>query len=352
MKGLQDMTVGEHAPAADPGVSDAARQLHERAIVIDTRDPTFLIYRQQPDDKPDYWDALQAGGLTAVLVDVPWIDDDLKAGAINASSWLARIEAHADRALLVRTSDDIRAAKEAGKVGIIFGSQTPTIFEDSLDLIRVWHALGLRVVQMSYQARNLLADGCGESVDQGVSEFGRGAIAELNRVGIAIDLSHASDKTMTDTIEHSAKPVFFSHSNSRSRVAHRRNVPDETLRRLSDKGGICCVSAYSDFLAENGSDTGTTLDQFAEMVRHVVNIVGIDHVGFGLDTGESRTPSEIEFIGGVIGGGTDVTKRYALTSRRQLPGFTEALLREGFTEAETEKILGQNLVRFFADVWG
>ncbi len=343
------MTGVEEATMA---VSDLARQVHERAIVIDTRDPTFLIYRQQPDDKPEYWEALKTGGLTAVLVDVPWIDDDLKNGVLNVASWLVRIEARRDRALLVRSADDIRAAKEAGKVGIIFGSQTPTVFEDRLELIRVWHALGLRVVQMSYQARNLLADGCGESVDEGVSEYGREAIAELNRVGIAIDLSHASDKTMTDTIEHSAKPVFFSHSNARSRVAHRRNVPDETLRRLSEKGGVCCVSAYSDFVAENGSATGTTLDQFADMVRYVSNIVGIDHVGFGLDTGESRTESEIEFIGGVIGGGTDVSKRYALTSRRQLPGFTEALLRVGFTEDETEKILGRNLVRFFGDVWG
>jgi membrane dipeptidase len=211
--------------------------------------------------------------------------------------------------------------------------------------------MGLRVVQMSYQARNLLADGCGEAFDGGVSAFGRAAIEELNRVGIAIDLSHAADKTMTDTIAHSSKPVFFSHSNARSRVSHRRNVPDETLRALAEKGGVCCVSAYSDFLAENGSATGTSLDQFAQMMRYVVNIVGIDHVGFGLDAGEGRTKAEVEFLGGVIGGGTEVSKRYALTTRADLPGFTDALLREGFGEAEVEKILGLNLVRFFGDVW-
>jgi len=340
------------AVAPERDIDHQAEALHSRAIVIDTRDPTFLIYRQMPDDKPAYWDALQSGGVTAVLVDVPWIDDDFKSAALNAASWLRRIDANQDRAIVVRSADDIRQAKADGKVGVILGAQTPTIIEESLELLRVWHTLGLRVIQMSYQARNLLADGCGESRDGGVSDFGRGAIDEMNALGIAIDLSHASDKTMTDTIDHSSKPVFFSHSNARSRVSHRRNVPDETLRRLAEKGGMCCVSAYSDFLAEKGSDTGTTLEQFAQMVRHVVNVIGVDHVGFGLDTGEGRTRAEIDYIGGVIGGGTDVTKRYALTSRSELPGFTRALLEEGFSEDETEKILGRNLVRFFEDVWG
>ena len=330
---------------------ERALALHERSIVIDTRDPTFLVYRQMGGEKPEYWHALTSGGVTAVLVDVPWIDDGLKAAALNFASWFERLEANSDKAMLVRTSDDIRAAKAAGKVGIIFGAQTPTIIDGELSLLRVLHALGLRVMQMSYQARNLLADGCGESHDGGVSNFGRTAIAEMNRLGIAIDLSHASDLTMIQTIAASTMPVFFSHSNARSAVAHRRNVPDETLRLLADKGGVCCVSAYSDFVAPNGSATGTTVEQFAEMVRHVVNIVGIDQVGFGLDTGESRTRAEIDFIAGVIGGGADVSKRYALTSRSELPTFTRALLGVGFTEDETEKILGLNLVRYFGEVW-
>ena len=211
--------------------------------------------------------------------------------------------------------------------------------------------MGLRVMQMSYQARNALADGCGEDADGGLSNFGREAIESMNSLGIAIDLSHASDRTMVETIEHSSKPVFFSHSNRRAIVKHRRNVPDETLRQLAEKGGICCVSAYSDFLAENGSATGTTFGQFADMVRQTADVVGIDHVGFGLDAGESRTEHEIGYIGSVIGGGTDISRRYVLTSRRDLPRFTEALLDAEFSEAEVEKILGLNLMRFFSEVW-
>jgi len=303
-------------------------------------------------DKPEYWDVLARGGLTAVLVDVPWIDDGFRDAAINFASWHERIESSKGRAVIARRASDISAAKSAGRVAVVFTAQTPTIIDDDLSLLRVLHELGLRVLQMSYQRRNLLADGCGESQDGGISDFGRQAIDEMNRLGIAVDLSHASDRTMLETIEHSRKPVMFSHSNARSLVPHRRNVPDDTLRRLADRGGLCCVSAYSDFLAANGSATGTTLAQFAAMARHVTNIVGIDHVGFGLDSGESRTEAEIQFIGGVIGGGTDISKRYALTSRAEIHGLTRALLEAGFTEGETEKVLGLNTLRFFQDVWG
>jgi membrane dipeptidase len=328
-----------------------AKALHARSIVIDTRDPTFLVYRQMGGDKPQYWDALMQGGLTSVVVDVPWVEDDFSDAMVNLADWLKRIDDSGGRARVVRRAGDIVAAKAAGGIGVIFSAQTPTIIGGDLRLLRIFHEIGLRVLQMAYQRRNVLADGCGESVDGGLSDLGREAIDEMNRLGVAIDLSHASDRTMIETIDHSSTPVFFSHSNRRAIVNHRRNVPDGTLKRLAEKGGVCCVSAYSDFLAERGSDTGTTLDQFAEMARQMVDLVGIEHVGFGLDTGESRTAAEIEYIGSVIGGGTDITKRYALTSRTELPGFTRALIRAGFREADIEKILGANMLRFFGEVW-
>jgi membrane dipeptidase len=331
--------------------TDRADQLHARSIVIDTRDPTYLVHRQMGGEKPEYWDALQSGGITAVLVDVPWVEDAMRDALVNFADWLIRIDRSDERAVLVRGAADIVAAKAAGRLGIVFGSQTPTIIDGDVRFLRVFHEMGLRVLQMAYQRRNPLADGCGESADGGVSDLGREAIEEMNRLGIAIDLSHASDRTMLETIAHSSMPVFFSHSNRRSVVNHRRNVPDETLKRLAARGGVCCVSAYSDFLADRGSATGTTVDQFAEMARHMVDLIGIDHVGFGLDSGESRTEPEIDYIGSVIGGGTDISKRYALTSRRQLPGFTRSLLKVGFREAEVEKILGGNVLRFFGEVW-
>lgn len=326
-----------------------ARQLpdiHRRSIVIDARDPSFLTNRQLPREKSAYWDTLEAGGMTAVVVDVPWTEDRFREGAINFATWLERIYAE-PRALLIRHAADLRAAKEDGRLGIILSSQTPTPIEDEIHFVRIFYELGLRVMQLSYQKRNLIADGCGESIDGGVSNFGRAVIAEMNRLGIAIDLAHASDKTMTDAIEASSAPVFFSHSNARSVVDVPRNVTDETLRRVAETGGVCCVSAYSEFLIPHGSQVGTSPTDMATMARALVNIMGIDHVGIGLDVGEEREPAEVA----LIGGGQDIAKRYSLLTRRDYPTITQALLDEGFSEREVELILGENLVRYFERVW-
>lgn len=322
--------------------------IHTRALIIDGRDPSFLTWRQVGDPKTGYWDALRASGLTAVLTDVPWIDDDFKDACVNLGAWHDRVAANSDRALIVRTVEDIRRAKREGKTGIILTSQTPTPIEDDIRLLRPLYELGLRAIQMAYQRRNLLAEGCGEANDGGVSNFGRDAIAEMNRLGIAIDLSHASDRTMLETIEASKEPVFFSHSNARRAVDQKRNVPDETLRKLVAKGGMCCLSAYSDFLVTKGSETGTSAADMARMAKVLVDIIGIEHVGFGLDVGEARTEAELRIIGGIS---HDVSKRYALPSRSKLLDFTTALAREGFHEGAVEKILGGNLVDFFGRVW-
>lgn len=331
----------------DKGAARVAA-LHERAIVIDGRDPSFLTWRQIGDPKPNYWNALVSGGLTAVLADVPWIDDDFMDATVNFAAWHDRVAKNADKALIVRSADDIRRAKREKKVGIILTSQTPTPFEDDIRLIRACYELGLRVCQMAYQRRNFLADGCGEVNDGGLSNFGRDAIVEMNRLGIAIDLSHASDRTMIETIERSSEPVFFSHSNARRAVDQKRNVPDETLKRLADKGGMCCLSAYSDFLVTNGAQTGTGAADLAKMARVLSGLVGVEHVGFGLDVGEARNPAELAMIGGAT---HDVSKRYALPSRSAVPQLTAALDAEGFTEDEIERILGRNLLEFFARVW-
>jgi membrane dipeptidase len=206
-------------------------------------------------------------------------------------------------------------------------------------------------MQMSYQRRNLLADGCGESEDGGISDFGREAISEMNRLGIAIDLSHAGDRTMVETIEASEKPVFFSHSNARALVEHRRNVTDSTLQALAARGGVCCVSAYSDFLVAKGSSVGTSLDDLARTARYVVDLIGIDHVGFGLDAGEMRTADEMEILTAAIGGGSDIGKRYAIRSRTDLPEYADALGRAGFDATSIDKLLGGNMLRFFDEVW-
>jgi membrane dipeptidase len=226
--------------------------------------------------------------------------------------------------------------------------------DDELLLLRSLYEQGLRVMEMTYQKANLLADGCGEPRGGGLTTVGRRAVEEMNRLGIAIDLSHASDRTMVETIDASSQPVFFSHSNGRGRVDHARNVPDDTLRELAARDGLCCISAYSAFLREGGAESGTDLTDYIAMVNYVVDLIGIDHVGMGFDVGEARTKEEAS----IIGGGDprrshDPSTRYVreLRTRRDLPALTEALVAAGYDDESVRKFLGENVLHFFERVW-
>lgn len=326
---------------------DRAVRLHEGSVLIDGRDPTFLLYRHTGAEKPDYFETVGASGLTAITVDVPHVEDTFRDAAINFAAWHERVSKNPGT-LLVRSTADIERAKLENRVGFILSSQSPTPVENDIRLLRSLYELGLRVLEMTYQKRNLLADGCGEEADGGVSSFGLQAIAEMNRLGIAIDLSHAGDRTMTQTLEASTSPVFFSHSNARGLVDHPRNVPDGVLTTMAAAGGVCCVSAYSDFLRVDGGREGTTLADYLRMVDYVVDLIGIDHVGMGFDVGEARTDAEVTLIGGA-----DPAKRYVreLRSRTDLFRLTEALVDHGYGDDDVRKFLGGNLLRFYRQAW-
>jgi membrane dipeptidase len=333
--------------------TDRARRVHDESIIIDCRDPTFLLYRQTRDEKPDYWDTIAASGLTAIMVDVPWTEDGFRDASLNFAAWHERIAAHPNT-MVVRQASDIVTAKEQRRIGFILSSQTPTIIENDLLLLRALYEQGLRVMEMTYQKANLLADGCAERRGAGLTAFGKQAVGEMNRLGIAIDLSHASDRTMEETIAESVQPVFFSHSNARHQVDHARNVPDATLRELAERGGLCCISAYSAFLRDGGGSSGTGLSDYVAMVNYVVDLIGIDHVGMGFDVGESRTSQEAILIGGGNPKLThDPSTRYVreLMTRRRLPMLTEARFNTGYDDDGVRKFLGGNVLRFFERVW-
>ena len=334
-------------------VPSRAAEIHDRAIIIDGRDPTFLVFRQSKEQKPDYWATLERSGLTASVVDVPWTDDGFRDGAINFAEWHERVLAR-PRTMIVKTVEDIERAKKEGRSGFILSSQTPTIVEDEPRLLRCLYEMGLRVMEMTYQKRNLLADGCGEPANGGLSNLGRAVVSEMNRLGISIDLSHAGDRTMDETIDASEQPVFFSHSNARAVVNHPRNVPDPTLKRLAARGGVCGISAYSAFLRPDGGKTGTTLQDYVTMLDYVVDLIGIDHVSMGFDVGESRTPFELATIGGGDPSRPhDVSVRYVreLNTRSELRSLTETLLSRGYDEESIHKFLGGNLLTFFRATW-
>ena len=179
----------------------------------------------------------------------------------------------------MRTTADIRKAKEQGKTGILFGFQNAHAFEDQIGYVEVFKQLGVGIVQMCYNTQNLVGTGCYER-DGGLSGFGREIVAEMNRVGVMCDLSHVGSKTSEEVILESKKPVCYSHCLPSGLKQHPRNKSDEELKFIADHGGFVGVTMFAPFLAK-GIDS--TIDDYAEAIEYVMNIVGEDAIGIGTD---------------------------------------------------------------------
>ena len=192
----------------------------------------------------------------------------------------AMIDALQDEVRLVLTADDIERAYADGKRGVIFDFQDTTPFGSDLDRIELFRNLGLRVVQLTYNLRNLVGDGCTERYKTGLTYFGLEVVERLNELGMAVDVSHCSQQVGWDAIEASSSPVIVTHSASNGVCYHDRGKDDDLARAIADQGGYFGLAAIGGFLSET---TEATLDHFADHVDHLVDVMGIDHVGIGCD---------------------------------------------------------------------
>ncbi len=330
-----------------------ARKLYDESLVIDGLNVSNW-------DSPAVYDSLSLGGVTAINATIAtW--EGFAETLDNISAWSLRFKERSDSITLVETADDILEAKRSGRTGIILGWQNATPIENDLDRLGLFHRLGVRIVQVTYHERNLLGNGCYERRDDGLSHFGADAVAEMNRLGILVDLSHVGEKTTLDAIETSRKPVAFTHANARSYHDVVRNKTDEALRALADRGGVVGVTCIVTFL-RTGYES--TVDDYAEAIDDMVGRVGIDHVGIGTDYTQDQPESFWRYIGSQQGTKypstfDDGTARYqdrqlypkGLETPDKLPNLTDALARRGRGSAEIEKILGGNWLRLLRDVW-
>ena len=195
----------------------------------------------------------------------------------NIAEWKKRFDAEADIITQAYTTADIRAAKAAGKTAIALGFQNVSAFEDQIGYIRLFKELGVGIVQMAYNTQNLIGSGCYESHDGGLSDFGREAVAEMNRVGIMCDLSHVGAKTSQDVIDVSEKPVCYSHIAPAGLKDHPRNKTDAQIRTIVEKGGFVGVTMFPPFLKRG---TASTVDDYVEAMDYIINIAGEDAVGY------------------------------------------------------------------------
>jgi membrane dipeptidase len=340
---------------------------YDRAIVIDNLATPGPFNVGTMYDRPWTREMVanaRASGITAVNVTVglPGAADPFE-GTIRTLAFLGReLHEHADAFLPIHRVADIRRAKETARLGLIAGFQDAIMLGRDVSRVDLFHGLGVRIVQLTYNLRNLVGDGCLEPGNAGLSNFGRDVVTRMNERGVLVDLSHCGRRTTSEAIAQSRAPIAITHSGCTSLADVPRNKTDEQLRAMADKGGVIGIYTMP-FLRVTGQPSAA---DFTRHVEHAINVCGDEHVGVGSDN--SITPLDItpafrvqhaEFVRarrrrGISAPGEDENVfAYVpdLNSPRRMEQIADALAARGHPSPRIERILGGNWLRLFGDAW-
>ena len=329
------------------------QQLHDEAIVIDAVCPLLMNKK--------YIEWYKEGGATAVAPTVA--SGENAAEAIRSVGGWLRFVRSRDDLILVRQAGDIERAKQEGKLGIYLHFQGTDPLENDIDLVDAFKAAGVGIIQLTYNVKNRVGDGGSERTDSGLSYFGLEFVKRCNEVGVIVDCSHTGYRTTMDAIEASTKPVVFSHANSKGVTDSPRNIADDQIKAVAATGGLVGIVGFPAFVADS---TTPTLDQFIDHIDYDVNLVGIDHVGLGVDyyLGQHLVADEEDakaVYDDMITTGRWRPEAYpppphrfpqGIETPRTLPNLTARLLERGYKAEDVKKILGGNWMRVFREIWG
>jgi len=326
--------------------------LHGQSIVIDAVCPLL--------NAPQYIDWYRAGGVTALAPTVGSTGNTANT-LRRLAPWVRLLRERADLAL-IRRADDIETVKRDGRLGVYFHLQGTDPIEDNLDLIDVYKSLGVGIIQLTYNVRNRVGDGCEEPVDGGLSRFGVRVVERLNQARVIVDCSHTGPRTTLDAIERSNAPVVLSHSNISAVYPSPRNVSYELLDAVAGSGGIVGIAGFPGLVANSAKPT---LDQFIAHIDAVVERVGVDYVGLGIDYygGQWGVASDEQALDeyqdalrtGIWSSAYPPPPHIypgGIETPRTLPNLTRRLLERGYQEQQVRKILGGNWLRVMRSVWG
>ena len=297
-------------------------------------------------------------GLDAVHVTIVY-HEDFNELMVETKKWEKLFKDNSDLIFLGRNFKDIEKAHSENKTAIFFGFQNCSPIEDDINLVEKVHELGCRFMQLTYNNQSLLATGCYEKIDSGVTNFGKEAIREMNRVGIVIDMSHSAEKSTFDAIELSKKPIAITHANPNFWHAAKRNKSNQLLKTLGESGGMLGLSLYPHHLKGN---TNCTLESFCEMTARTVEIIDIKNIGIGSDLCLKQPDSIVEWM---RNGTWSKGKNFGEGSKNK-PGFPKqpewfedargfknlelGLKKIGFSENEINGILGNNWFNFYKNI--
>ncbi|HYL98879.1 MAG TPA: membrane dipeptidase [Blastocatellia bacterium] len=340
--------------------------VYDRAIVIDCLATPASFNVPYPPLGPlsaEQLDNVAKSGLTAVNVTISGNGRSFEDAIRNIALWQNEASVHSGQFLLVRGGGDITLAKKERKLGLILGFQDGEMIGRDLSLLDVFHKLGVRVIQPTYNVRNLIGDGCLEVGDAGLSSFGRQVVHRMNELGIALDLSHCGRRTTADGIAASAGPVIISHSGCAAVHKNPRNKEDRELKALAERGGVFGIYLMP-YLGNDGSPYPTK-EMFLAHLRHALDVCGTNHVGIGSDQSITPVVETAEYLKAWKEGGEsrkrlgyeapDEAGRFpymaAINTPRRLEVIASEMGKMGYPASAVEKVIGENFLRVFQEIW-
>ena len=359
--GLQPLVRAIGAPAADAAaVSDGARSLYNRSLILDCNSSPPLPDRL-PMSQSDL-DLVRGSGIDVIKLSLGGINDDFAHTVGTIAQVQQLIELHGDHFTAVRNAADMARAQRERKLGIILSFESAEMLSGQLASLELFRNLGVRVMQLSYNRTSPFAAGVMEPTAGGLTPLGREAVREMNRLGIAIDLSHANAATTTDVLALSAEPPVMTHAGCAAVHVHPRNKTDEQLRALAAKGGVVGIF---DLPYLTASPRQPTVDDYMAHMEHALQVAGEDHVGVGSDVGIAPLDTSPAGMAEIE---RDTKERRAaglaapeedrppyvigLNVPRRMEIIADRLLRRGYSAAAAEKVLGANFARVFTQIWG
>jgi membrane dipeptidase len=343
--------------AASMVYSARAVKVVERSLVIDMLAPLRMDFETSGFTAPltsQEAAMFRQSGVTAFHHSIglggPTAHEDALA---YLAAWQGFAGRNSELFSLVGKASDLDAAKRSQKIAVIMGIQNSDQFREVKD-VRIFHELGLRCSQLTYNSQNLLGSGSTDREDGGISDFGADIVKAMNDVGMLVDVSHCGDRTTLDAIDISAKPIAVTHSNCRALNNHPRLKTDEAIRQLAAKGGVMGITEVRMFVRDKDP---TTVEHIVDHIDHVVKLVGIDHVGIGSDAGltgyDNMPPEQLKMLRG------SYKASYAMREKldtddygpKRVYALTDALIRRGYSDQNIVAILGGNFRRLLGSIW-
>jgi membrane dipeptidase len=322
--------------------------------------PVLIDNLQYANFSPKVFEQMRAGGVDAVHVTIAY-HESFREMILNLERWNRWFEVHGDLIFKGTTAADVRLAQETGRTAIFFGFQNPSPIEDDIGLVEICHQLGIRFMQLTYNNQSLLATGCYENDDTGLTRMGKQVVAEMNRVGMVIDMSHSADRSTLEAIEYSTRPIAITHANPDWWHPALRNKSDEVLRALTNEGGMLGFSIYPHHLA---GGTNCTLDSFCQMIAEAASRYGAENLGIGTDLCQDQPDSIVEWMrvgrwsktidygeGSASNAGFPAMPTW-FNDNRDFGNVAKGLIAVGLSQNEVAGVMGDNWLRFYETNFG